>query len=145
MAIGYSVNFIQDNHSKSNFGVLRGLHYQLPPYAQAKLVRCISGRVLDVVVDLRRSSPSYGKHFAIELNETNKLILWIPRGFAHGFITISKTAEFAYKTDNSYDKASERCIKWNDPDLEIPWPTTEPLLSEKDSNAIHFRDADKFD
>lgn len=144
-AIGSKVNFIQDNHSKSCFGVLRGLHYQLPPYAQAKLVRCISGRVIDVVVDLRKSSPSFGKHFSLELNETNKLMLWIPRGFAHGFITISDSAEFVYKTDNLYHKTSERCIRWNDPDLKIPWPITTPQLSQKDSKAIHFRDAETFD
>lgn len=143
-AIGHSVNFVQDNHSKSSFGVLRGLHYQLTPYAQAKLVRCISGRVLDVAVDLRKSSPSFGKHFSIELNETNKLMLWIPRGFAHGFITISDSAEFVYKTDNPYHKASERCIKWNDPDLKISWPTIAPQLSEKDSNSAYFRNADTF-
>lgn len=143
-AIGYGVSFIQDNHSKSSFGVLRGLHYQLPPYAQAKLVRCISGRVLDVVVDLRKSSPSFGKHFSIELNETNKLMLWIPRGFAHGFITTSDSAEFVYKTDNPYHKASERCIKWNDSDLKIPWPAIAPKLSEKDSKAVPFRDAEMF-
>ena len=143
--IWQTVNFIQDNHSKSSFGVLRGLHYQLAPYAQAKLVRCITGRVLDVAVDLRKSSPSFGKHFSIELNETNKLMLWIPRGFAHGFITISDSAEFVYKTDNTYHKKSERCIKWDDPDLRIPWPKILPKLSEKDSNSLNFRDAEMFD
>lgn len=144
-AIGSKVNFIQDNHSKSCLGVLRGLHYQIPPHAQAKLVRCINGCILDVVVDIRKSSPTFGKHFSIELNETNKLMLWIPRGFAHGFITLSDSAEFVYKTDNLYNKTSERCIRWDDPDLKIPWPITTPQLSQKDSKATYFRDADKFD
>ena len=119
--LGFEVNFCQDNESKSSYGVLRGLHYQEFPYAQAKLVRVIQGSVLDVAVDIRKDSPTFGKHVAIELNEENKKQLFIPRGFAHGFIVLSKTAIFSYKVDNYYNEESEIGIAFNDPDLMIDW------------------------
>ncbi len=120
-ALGYEVDFVQDNESRSARGVLRGLHYQLPPYAQSKLVRVIQGRVLDVAVDIRRGSPSFGKHIAVELNEENRRQLFIPRGFAHGFVVLSDTAIFAYKVDNLYAPTHDRGIAWNDPYINIDW------------------------
>ena len=119
--LGYEVKFCQDNESKSSYGVLRGLHYQEPPFAQAKLVRVIQGSVLDVAVDIRKNSPSFGKHIAIELNDQNKKQLFIPRGFAHGFITLSETAVFAYKADNYFNKESDRGIAFDDKALDINW------------------------
>ncbi|EHP6606919.1 dTDP-4-dehydrorhamnose 3,5-epimerase, partial [Escherichia coli] len=113
--VGRKISFVQDNHSKSKKGVLRGLHYQLPPFAQGKLVRCINGEVYDVAVDLRPESINYGKWVGIILSAENKKQLWIPEGFAHGFLVISEFAEFAYKTTNYYSKESERGIRWNDP------------------------------
>jgi len=119
--LGYDVTFCQDNESKSTYGVLRGLHYQEPPFAQAKLVRVIQGSVLDVAVDIRKDSPTFGKYISIELNDKNKKQLFIPKGFAHGFVVLSKTAVFAYKVDNYYNKESDRGIAFNDPGLGIDW------------------------
>ena len=127
------VSFVQDNHSKSAKGVLRGLHYQLPPYAQGKLVRVIQGEVFDVAVDLRQSSPTFGEYVSQILSAENKKQLWIPEGFAHGFLALSDQAEFLYKTTHFYASAYERCIIWNDPTLDISWPLQESIqLSTKD-------------
>ncbi len=143
--IGKKINFVQDNHSKSTQGVLRGLHYQLAPNAQGKLVRVVEGEVLDVVVDIRKSSPTFGRWVCEVLSAENKKQLWIPEGFAHGFLTLSSTAEFLYKTTDYYAPESERCIVWNDPDIDINWPTgIEPQLSEKDASATLFRFAEVF-
>ena len=132
--------FLQDNHSQSSIGVLRGLHYQLNPYAQGKLVRCISGEIFDVAVDIRINSPTFGKYVGEFLSSENYLQLWIPEGFAHGFLTISEKAEVLYKTTNFWDKNSERSIKWDDPLINIEWPeiilkNNEILISPKDSQA----------
>ncbi len=135
---GIGVSFVQDNESCSQKGVLRGLHFQKPPFAQGKLVRVIKGAVLDVAVDIRKSSPTYGKWVSMELTGENKWICWIPEGFAHGFITLENDTIFSYKCTNYYDKASESAIRWNDPQLEINWGITHPLLSEKDANAPLF-------
>ena len=133
-AVGRKVEFVQDNHSKSSKGVLRGLHYQLEPYAQGKLVRCAVGEVFDVAVDIRKSSPTFGKWIGVNLSAENKRQLWIPEGFAHGFLVLSETAEFLYKTTNYYNPQSDRGIIWNDPSLNIKWPLAEkPILSKKDS------------
>ncbi|HSH65817.1 MAG TPA: dTDP-4-dehydrorhamnose 3,5-epimerase [Bacteroidia bacterium] len=134
------VEFVQDNQSLSQKGVLRGLHFQKPPYAQGKLVRVISGSVLDVAVDIRKNSPTYGNYFSIVLNEQNKTMLWIPAGFAHGFLTLEDNTIFSYKCTNQYNKASEDAILWNDPDIHIDWGTQSPLLSEKDKEAKLFKD-----
>ena len=133
-AAGYQVNFIQDNESKSTKGVLRGLHYQLPPHTQAKLVRVIEGSVLDVAVDIRKSSPTFGQHVAVELTAENKHQLFVPHGFAHGFIVLSDSATFAYKTDNYYAPEHDRGIAFNDKDLAIDWqlPLNSLQLSDKD-------------
>ena len=132
---GIDYNFIQDNHSKSSYGVLRGLHYQNNPYAQTKLVRVTQGKVLDVVVDIRKNSPTFLQHFALELSAENKLQLLIPAGFAHGFLVLSETCEFLYKCDNYYNKASEGGIAYNDPSLNIDWTISDKdiILSEKDA------------
>ncbi|MGI2065094.1 dTDP-4-dehydrorhamnose 3,5-epimerase [Shewanella sp. MF08487] len=137
-AVGYPVNFVQDNHSKSSKGVLRGLHYQLAPHAQAKLVRCVEGEVFDVAVDIRKSSPTFGQWVGVHLSAENKRQLWIPEGFAHGFVTLSETAEFLYKTTNYYHKQSEGALVWDDVDLSIQWPIQDVLLSEKDVLAQTF-------
>ncbi|ELY2042454.1 dTDP-4-dehydrorhamnose 3,5-epimerase [Enterobacter cloacae complex sp. RIVM_C039474] len=135
-AVGRKVEFVQDNHSKSCKGVLRGLHYQLEPYAQGKLVRCVAGEVFDVAVDIRKSSPTFGKWVGVNLSAENKRQLWIPEGFAHGFLVISDMAEFVYKTTNYYHPESDRGLLWNDETLSINWPIEEyPILSEKDKNA----------
>lgn len=142
-AVGYSVDFVQDNHSKSVKGVLRGLHYQLPPYSQGKLVRCTSGEVFDVAVDIRKTSRTFGRWVGVLLSESNKRQFWIPEGFAHGFLTLSDSAEFMYKTTNFYHPDSDRGILWNDEQLCIDWRgITEPLLSEKDKNQPGFNHAD---
>ncbi|WP_394420216.1 dTDP-4-dehydrorhamnose 3,5-epimerase [Tenacibaculum mesophilum] len=135
-----NVNFVQDNESKSTYGVLRGLHFQKPPFAQAKLVRCIQGKVLDVVVDVRKDSPTYSKHITLELSEENKKQLFIPRGFAHGFITLSKEAVFAYKVDNWYAPEYDSGIIWNDTTLNIDWriDTEDIILSSKDQQLSTF-------
>jgi dTDP-4-dehydrorhamnose 3,5-epimerase len=132
--------FVQDNQSFSQKNVVRGLHFQSPPFAQAKLVRVIKGAVLDVVVDIRKNSPTYGKHYAIELTEENFLMLYVPVGFAHGFATLEDNTIFAYKCSNFYNKESENTILWNDPDLNINWNFKNPILSEKDKNGKLFRD-----
>lgn len=125
--------FVQDNHSKSQKGVLRGLHYQLPPKAQGKLVRVVQGEVFDVAVDIRKSSPTFGQWVGAKLSAENHQQLWIPEGFAHGFVTLSDTAEFLYKTTDYYAPEFERCIVWNDADIGIHWPyVDEPVLSGKD-------------
>lgn len=142
------VDFIQDNESKSSYGVLRGLHYQKGAYSQAKLVRVIKGRVLDVAVDLRKSSPTFGKHVMVELSEDNKRQLFIPRGFAHGFLVLSPEAIFTYKVDNVYAPQEEASIRWDDPDLNIQWPIAadKVLTSEKDlKRAVAFSDAEVFE
>lgn len=128
------IHFVQDNESKSSYGVLRGLHFQKPPYAQSKLVRVIKGTVLDVAVDIRKGSPTYGKWEAVELSEDNKLQLFIPRGFAHGFSVLSKEALFQYKCDNFYHPEAEGAIAWDDPQLNIAWqlPKDSIILSAKD-------------
>lgn len=140
------VNFIQDNESKSVFGVLRGLHYQKGELSQAKLVRVISGRVLDVAVDLRKDSPTFGKHVAVELSGDNKRQFFIPRGFAHGFLVLSDEAVFTYKVDNPYAPQAEASILWNDADLAIDWPLSEEklILSQKDREAQPFAEAEYF-
>ena len=134
--IGYSVDFIQENESKSNKGVLRGLHYQLAPFSQAKLVRVLEGSVLDVVVDIRRSSNTFGQHLSLELTAENKHQLFVPRGFAHGFIVLSSSATFSYKVDNYYSPEHERSIAFDDKDLGIDWRLPKELiqLSNKDKN-----------
>ena len=135
-ALGHKVNFVQDNESKSTKGVLRGLHYQIPPYAQAKLVRVVDGAVLDVAVDIRKSSPTFGQHIVVELTSENKHQLFVPRGFAHGFVVLSDSATFAYKVDNYYALECDRGIAFNDSDLNIDWrlPLGVLQLSDKDRN-----------
>lgn len=134
-AAGYKVDFIQDNESSSSRGVLRGLHFQLAPHAQSKLVRVIKGAVLDVAVDIRQGSPTFGQHVAVELTEENKHQLFVPRGFAHGFVVLSEQAIFAYKVDNYYSPECDRGLAWNDPDLNIDWqvPEQDIKLSDKDA------------
>ncbi|MBQ9637798.1 MAG: dTDP-4-dehydrorhamnose 3,5-epimerase [Prevotella sp.] len=141
------VAFLQDNESKSSFGVLRGLHYQKGEWSQAKLVHVISGRVLDVAVDMRRSSPTFGHHVMVELSGENKLQLFIPRGFAHGFLVLSDEAVFSYKVDNVYKPEAEASVRYDDSDLGIEWPLSadQLLMSEKDKKAIAFADANYFD
>jgi dTDP-4-dehydrorhamnose 3,5-epimerase len=136
-ATGLNIQFVQDNHSRSAKGVLRGLHYQLPPFAQGKLVRCVRGAVFDVAVDIRTNSPTFGKWMGLELSESNHRQLWIPPGFAHGFLTLTETAEFLYKTTDYYVPDAERCIAWNDSDIGINWPNVgiSPALSDKDAAA----------
>ena len=135
---GLNLNFVQDNQSLSSKGVLRGLHFQNPPFAQGKLVRVIKGVVLDVVVDIRKESSTYGQHFSIELNEENKTIFWIPPGFAHGFITLENDTIFTYKCTGVYNSASEEALLWSDKDLNIDWGVTNPLVSDKDLVAGSF-------
>ena len=141
------VTFIQDNESKSSYGVLRGLHYQKGEFSQAKLVRVIKGRVLDVAVDIRKSSPTFGKYVLAELSEENKRQLFIPRGFAHGFLVLSDEAVFTYKVDNVYAPQAEAGIKWNDEDIAIEWPIDpkDLILSEKDTRALSLKEADVFE
>lgn len=140
------VNFIQDNESQSSFGVLRGLHYQKGQYSQAKLVRVIKGQVLDVAVDMRKSSPTFGKHVSVELSEENKRQFFIPRGFAHGFLVISDEAIFTYKIDNVYAPNAEASVLYNDKSLSINWPIDPSLviMSEKDKKAVLFANAEYF-
>jgi dTDP-4-dehydrorhamnose 3,5-epimerase len=143
---GQRPEFVQDNHSRSVKGVLRGLHYQMPPHAQGKLVRVIQGEVFDVAVDIRRSSPTFGKWVGAILSAENKNQMWIPPGFAHGFVTLSDTAEFLYKTTDFYSPRSERCIAWNDPTIAIEWPIDfTPSLSGKDQLGVALADAELFD
>jgi dTDP-4-dehydrorhamnose 3,5-epimerase len=141
------INFVQDNESKSKLGTLRGLHYQLPPFAQSKLVRVVDGTVLDIAVDIRKGSPTFGKHVSVELSGENKRQLFIPRGFAHGFVVLSETATFCYKVDSYYSKECDRGIAYNDPNLGIDWklPLSQLLLSEKDKTAVLLKDGDLFE
>lgn len=145
-AVGYPVTFVQDNHSKSSKGVLRGLHYQLPPHAQGKLVRCVAGEVFDVAVDIRQTSLTFGQWVGVHLSAENKRQLWIPEGFAHGFVTLSDTAEFLYKTTNYYCVASDRGIVWNDEQLAVAWPVEgmNLILSDKDQKQSIFKLAEYF-
>jgi len=144
VAAEINAEFLQDNQSFSKFGVLRGLHYQKAPYAQAKLVRVLSGRILDVAVDMRKGSPYFGKHIAVELSAENKKQLYIPRGFAHGFVILSETAEFFYKCDNLYHPESDRGIAFDDPALGIDWGIDKEsiILSDKDKKHPTLADAD---
>lgn len=145
--VGIDCNWLQDNESRSRYGVLRGLHYQAAPYTQAKLVRVIKGSVLDVAVDIRKGSPTFGKHVAVELTEENKSQLFVPRGFAHGFVVLSEDVIFAYKCDNLYAPTHERGLAFNDPALGIDWKVDlkEFLLSEKDTRNPLLKDAELFD
>jgi dTDP-4-dehydrorhamnose 3,5-epimerase len=152
-ATGLTSTFVQDNHSKSARGVLRGLHYQLPPHAQGKMVRVTQGAVFDVAVDIRQSSPTFGQWVGEVLSADNHAQMWIPPGFAHGFLTLSESAEFLYKTTDFYEPSAEAAIAWNDPDLNVQWPLTElkavgldqPILSGKDQQASSFEDARAFE
>ena len=144
-ATGTAFEFVQDNHSRSSKGVLRGLHYQLPPHAQGKLVRCAAGAVFDVAVDIRRDSPTFGQWVGVELNAENQRQLWIPAGLAHGFVVLSESADFLYKTTNYYAPAYERCIAWNDPAIGITWPAAlAPQLSAKDQAGLLLAQAEVF-
>jgi dTDP-4-dehydrorhamnose 3,5-epimerase len=143
-AVGRKVNFVQDNHSKSVKYVLRGLHYQIQQ-PQGKLVRVVQGAVLDVAVDIRKSSPTFGQHVAVELSSENKKQMWVPEGFAHGFLVTSDTAEFLYKTTDYYAPAFERCIAWDDASIQIDWQTsTQPSLSAKDQQGKKLSEAEVF-
>jgi dTDP-4-dehydrorhamnose 3,5-epimerase len=145
-ATGLDLNFLQDNHSQSVRGVLRGLHYQLPPHAQGKLVRVTHGEVYDVAVDIRKSSPTFGKYVGAKLSDQNHHQLWVPPGFAHGFITLSDTADFLYKTTDVYHPQSERSIRYDDKTLNITWHFDgTPLVAPKDLNASSFLEADYFE
>lgn len=137
---GINVNFIQDNQSLSNAGVLRGLHFQTPPFDQGKLVRVITGAVLDVAVDIRKNSPTYGENVTIELTEENKTMFYVPPGFAHGFLTLKDNTIFSYKCTNLYHKESEGTVLWNDKDLNINWNIAHPILSEKDLLGTPIKD-----
>ena len=140
-AVGLDINFVQDNHAYSaEKGVLRGLHFQRPPSAQGKLVRVARGAILDVVVDIRRGSPTYGQAEAVELSAANWLQLWVPRGFAHGYLTLEPDTEVLYKTDAYYDRVADGGILWNDSTLGIDWPVAAPILSEKDRTAPRLAD-----
>lgn len=145
-AAGVDVTFVQDNHSLSRRGVLRGLHYQLPPHAQGKLVRVIVGAVFDVAVDIRENSATFSKWIGLELSAERRNQLWVPPGFAHGFLTLSETAEVLYKTTEYYAPDSDRSIRWDDPDIGIVWPAVdaEISVSAKDGNAPRLRNADHF-
>ena len=144
-AVGHEVRFVQDNHSGSARGVLRGLHYQLPPSSQAKLVRVAAGDIFDVAVDIRRSSPSFGQWVGVVLSSENHRQLWIPQGFAHGFLTLSERAEVLYKASDYYAPADEGILAWDDPDIGIDWPEMgEPILSDKDRAAPRLGQARTF-
>jgi len=143
-AIGRQVQFVQDNHSRSSKNVLRGLHYQIQ-HPQGKLVRVVQGVVFDVAVDIRRSSPTFGQYLGVELTAENKRMLWVPEGFAHGFVVLSDTAEFLYKTTDYWYPAHERCIRWDDPNLAIDWPlSTPPTVSVKDAQGKTLHEAECF-
>jgi dTDP-4-dehydrorhamnose 3,5-epimerase len=146
-AVGSAVRFVQDNHSRSARGVLRGLHFQLPPHTQGKLVRVVSGAVFDVAVDLRRSSPNFGRWEGVELTAENQRQLWVPPGFAHGFMVLSETADFLYKTTDYYAPDCEGSVRWDDPAIGITWPDVgaPPLLAEKDAKAPLLADAKSFE
>ena len=144
--LGFKLNFCQDNESKSSYGVLRGLHYQMPPFSQTKLVRVIEGRVLDVAVDIRKGSPTFGNHVAVELTGENKRQLFVPRGFAHGFVVLSDSATFAYKVDNYYSPENDRGIAFDDPSIGIDWIVEREKLnlSQKDTKQPLLKDAQLF-
>jgi dTDP-4-dehydrorhamnose 3,5-epimerase len=146
-AVGHEVKFVQDNHSRSARGVLRGLHYQLPPHAQGKLVRVTAGRVWDVAVDVRRGSATFGKWTGTELSSENHRQMWVPPGFAHGFVVLSDSADFLYKTTDYYAPQAERCVRWDDPALGITWPEVgvQFVLSGKDAVGPLLRDAQVFE
>jgi dTDP-4-dehydrorhamnose 3,5-epimerase len=146
-ALGREVHFVQDNHSRSAKGVLRGLHYQLPPHAQGKLVRVTQGSVFDVAVDLRRGSPSFGRWVGVELTGQNHRQLWLPPGMAHGFLVTSDSADFLYKTTQYYAPQAERCVRWDDPSIGIDWPAlgSAPVLSARDAAALPLADAPTFE
>jgi dTDP-4-dehydrorhamnose 3,5-epimerase len=146
-AVGYEVRFVQDNHSRSARGVLRGLHFQLPPHTQGKLVRVVSGAVFDVAVDIRRSSPNFGRWEGVELSAENQRQLWVPPGFAHGFLVLSETADFLYKTTDYYAPQCEGAVRWDDPAIGIKWPDTgvAAMLADKDARAALLSDAKLFD
>lgn len=133
------ISFVQDNESASSINTLRGLHFQAPPFDQGKLVRVVKGKALDVAVDIRKSSPTYGKYVSVLLDDQQKTQFWIPPGFAHGFLALEQDTIFSYKCTNYYHKASEGCILWNDPDLNIHWGIDDPLVSEKDAQGKLFR------
>jgi len=134
--------FVQDNYSRSSRGVLRGLHYQKNPYAQGKLVQCLKGRIFDAAVDIRKGSPAFGNWVGVELSEENSRMLYVPPGFAHGFLVLSDTADVLYKCTEEYSPDSDRGVIWNDPDIHIQWPVREPILSDKDKRHPFLRDAD---
>jgi dTDP-4-dehydrorhamnose 3,5-epimerase len=139
------VNLVQDNHSRSRAGVVRGLHYQLPPRAQGKLVMVPRGSIFDVAVDVRKSSPSYGEWYGVHLSDENHIQLWIPPGFAHGFLALTDPVDVIYKVTDYYSAEHDRSIRWDDPEIGIEWPLDrEPILSEKDANAPYLRDAEVF-
>jgi dTDP-4-dehydrorhamnose 3,5-epimerase len=142
-ATGLDVHFVQDNHSRSGKGVLRGLHYQIQ-HAQGKLVRVVSGAVFDVAVDIRKKSSTFGQWVGVELSESNHRQLWVPEGFAHGFMVLTDRADFLYKTTDYYSPEHERCIHWSDQEIGIKWPDIEAVLSPKDQMGIRFQDAEKF-
>ncbi len=139
-AAGLTMNFVQDNESLSSKGVLRGMHFQNPPFEQGKLVRVVKGAVMDVAVDLRKNSPYYGKWCSVILTEENKLLFWLPPGFAHGFLTLEENTVFAYKCTQVYNRVSEESIIWNDPDLNITWPEKMPIITDRDRNGKRFKD-----
>ena len=141
-ANGINFEFKQDNHSKSSKNVLRGLHYQLDPHAQGKIVRVITGKIFDVAIDIRKGSPKFGKWVSAELSEDNKKMLWIPPGFAHGFLSLEDNTNVLYKSTNEYNKESERGILWNHPEIDIKWPFNNPLLSDKDKKRPVLKDTD---
>jgi dTDP-4-dehydrorhamnose 3,5-epimerase len=145
-AVGHAVRFVQDNHSRSVRGVLRGMHFQLPPHTQGKLVRVVNGAVFDVAVDMRRSSPNFGRWDGIELSAENHRQLWVPPGFAHGFLVLSETADFLYKTTDYYAPQAEGFLRWDDPVVGIKWPATgvAPMLAEKDAKAPLLAEASSF-
>lgn len=138
--VGITGEFVQDNHSKSRYGVLRGLHFQNEPYAQAKIVRCVRGRIYDVAVDLRKDSPTFGQYVSVSLSEENRYQVYIPRYCAHGFLVLTDAAEVIYKADNVYAPEFEGGLIWNDPDVAIPWPTNNPILSPKDQKLPTLRE-----
>ena len=147
--LGLKISFSQDNHSLSNLGVIRGLHYQTSRSPQAKLLRCVSGSIFDVIVDIRKSSPTFGEWVSVILNSKNKSMVWIPSGFAHGFLSLKQNTEVVYKASGYWNKNEERSIRWNDKNINIEWPTKEinilnPLLSSKDEKAPYLIDSDIF-
>ena len=146
--LGHTIHFVQDNESMSTYGVMRGLHFQRPPFTQSKLVRCVKGAVLDVAVDIRKGSSTYGQHVAVELTEDNHRQFFVPRGFAHGFAVLSETAVFCYKVDNVYAPQADAGIRWDDPDINIQWPEraiANAKFSEKDMRHPYLKDAEVFD